>query len=214
MSKQPEDTRAVAEWLGERLHDTIMNLPDRGSVAYTSAGERMAYKDGHRDARHAVAELVTSNDPADTIAALNQRVLEREAEIDRLQAAIAGKLDNEMLLKVLHIEGNTLAADFEGGLARVIAAHFAEVVAEAKNYVEMRFEGHKVGPLLVTVQRMNGKTPHALRMEAEAEVDRLRGALAQAEPLTWCACGDRFTAGEPGMCVNCRAALEPKLAKE
>ena len=35
----------------------------------------------------------------------------------------------------------------------------------------------EVGGLIVTLQREDGKTPHQLRIEAEAERDRLRAAL-------------------------------------
>lgn len=49
---------------------------------------------------------------------------------------------------------------------------------EGKNYIECSLEAGDGGPpVYVTIQRPGGKTPHQLRMEAEAERDRLRAEL-------------------------------------
>jgi hypothetical protein len=45
------------------LHNEIMNIP-ASSVAYWSEQNAMAYKEGHRDARHAAAELALKGDEA------------------------------------------------------------------------------------------------------------------------------------------------------
>ena len=58
------------------LHDEIMNLPSgQGTM---SQSPDMAYKIGHRDARHAAAELA----------------LKADAEIERLRAALAFMVAN------------------------------------------------------------------------------------------------------------------------
>lgn len=45
------------------LHDKIMNIIGRhSSCRATSDGERQAYATGHRDARHAAAELAVAQD--------------------------------------------------------------------------------------------------------------------------------------------------------
>lgn len=57
------------------LHGQIMNLPGAGGLSEigTTQGEQLAYKRGHRDARHAAAELALTAD----------------AEIERLRGALS-----------------------------------------------------------------------------------------------------------------------------
>lgn len=65
-------------------------------------------------------------------------------------------------------------------LAQWVAQCFAEMVASSPNYTEMHFDTRKPESwewITVTVQKGSGKTPHALRMEAECEIDRLRAIL-------------------------------------
>lgn len=51
---------AVAEPTAKDLHDEIMNLPCGPAYAPLRINQRLAYKIGHRDARHAAAELAAS----------------------------------------------------------------------------------------------------------------------------------------------------------
>lgn len=46
------------------LHGQIMNLPGAGGLSEigTTRDEQLAYRRGHRDARHAAAELANEND--------------------------------------------------------------------------------------------------------------------------------------------------------
>jgi hypothetical protein len=44
------------------LHDDIVNLPDASAALFGSVEEAFAYKVGHRDARHAAAELALAAD--------------------------------------------------------------------------------------------------------------------------------------------------------
>ena len=93
MSKQPEDPRDVAEWLGDSLHTAIMNLPAKkydGTTTYD------AYCRGHRDARHAAAQLAASihaASPAATIAALNAEVERLRKDAERLRTGLADILE-------------------------------------------------------------------------------------------------------------------------
>lgn len=52
----------------------------------------------------------------------------------------------------------------------------------AANYVELRVEDD-TGPLTVTVQRYDGKSPHELRVAAEAERDMLRQVVRKMNRL-------------------------------
>ncbi|MES2950260.1 MAG: hypothetical protein V4858_17085 [Pseudomonadota bacterium] len=49
------------EQMRDRLHMEIMNIPCKGPVAALTIKEQRAYALGHRDARHAAAELVTTS---------------------------------------------------------------------------------------------------------------------------------------------------------
>ncbi len=48
------------------------------------------------------------------------------------------------------------------------------------NYLEMQVETDELGPLVLSIQKKWGKTPHELRKEAEAERDK---ALAEVKRL-------------------------------
>ena len=61
------------------LHDQIMNIP-LGNGVSSGAGELVAYKTGHRDARHVAAEIAIASDA---------RIEALEAEISE-QARIIG----------------------------------------------------------------------------------------------------------------------------
>ena len=62
------------------LHGQIMNIPGSGGLSEigTTHGEQLAYKRGHRDARHAAAELALATD----------------TELAELRLLVRGVLDN------------------------------------------------------------------------------------------------------------------------
>ena len=105
-----------------------------------------------------------------------ERIAELEAERDKLIHGVAQGLDGQTLLTDLALRDGGLYAGIEGGAAGLLAAGFAEQFVEAGgvNYVEVSFTHPKTGPLVVTLQRTQGKTPHQLRVEAESERDQLR----------------------------------------
>lgn len=68
------------------------------------------------------------------------------------------------------------------GLAcQMLAASFAGQFkgSKAVNYLEVSMSHPEVGPFTVTMQRLNGKTPHQLLVEAERERDEARALLGQ-----------------------------------
>lgn len=78
------------------LHDQIMNLPAPDDITIagivTDGGNRepsavYAYKCGHRDARHAAAELATQADAR--IAELEAQLKQAQLSIDSLRAHVA-----------------------------------------------------------------------------------------------------------------------------
>ena len=83
------------------------------------------------------------------------------------------------------------AVDVELGCEPEVVANLyaslALLLSEAPNYSEASLTIKPAGVVegyTVTVQRANGKTPHQLRREAEAEVSELRNELAR-ERTEW-----------------------------
>ncbi len=109
---------------------------------------------------------------------------EVEAENERLREALAGRLDATTMLRELAIKEGGLFAQVEGGAAGLLAGAFIDMFdkhepQDARNYIELSF-GSKLGPIVVTVQKVNGKSPARLRAEAEAQRDSLARALQDA----------------------------------
>lgn len=87
----------------------------------------------------------------------------------------------------IDVHHNTLRLGLEGGAAQVLAEALAAQFKEAgaENYLELVFSADQtsVGPLVVTVQRGEGKTPGQLRQETEQKLDRQRDTLREAVAL-------------------------------
>lgn len=108
-----------------------------------------------------------------------------EADISRAMnpwyAAHMLRLENKRLLDLLadpfitglhYTAHGGLDVEAEAPAATLMAGMFMgmfERHPDAKNYIECRFSS-KQGPILVTVTRPGGKTPHELRREAEAKL--------------------------------------------
>ncbi len=92
----------------------------------------------------------------------------REAA-DELEEAMTAL--SEPRLAGISIHENLLSIGMQGGACQLMASAFAEQFRQqgGVNYLEMSFESKDpaIGPLLLTLQRREGKTPHILRMEAE-----------------------------------------------
>ena len=90
--------------------------------------------------------------------------------------------------------------------------------AEAKNFVEMQL-GFRAGPgmphaperFTITIRREMGKTPNELRMEAEAERDRLRTVLAGVRGLVRAADAEEQSAVAAAALGTALAALHAAL---
>ncbi|WP_430229642.1 hypothetical protein [Paraburkholderia tropica] len=107
------------------------------------------------------------------------QTLELIAEVRRLSGIVEKYIDpKEVRLTGMHPIGGALHIGLEGGACKIFAESFAEQFREsgATNYVEMTLESNdaEIGELLVTLQRVQGKTPAQLRREAEAERNALR----------------------------------------
>lgn len=120
-----------------------------------------------------------------------ERIAELEAENGKLRDGLAKGLSEKTMLTELAMRNGGLYAGIEGGAAAVLASAFAEQFTSSGgvNYVEVSFMHPATGPICVTLQRVQGKTPHQLRREAEAERDQLRAEVerlrADAERYEW-----------------------------
>lgn len=97
------------------------------------------------------------------------------AENERLRDLLAEKVVNSTMLTGLIPEDGGMTVGFEGGACGMLAQLFGDQFYESKaiNYLELRFDSAKhpeLGSLVVTLQRVDGKTPHQLREVAETQV--------------------------------------------
>jgi hypothetical protein len=104
-----------------------------------------------------------------------------EAEVARLAALSEGRFRD---VRLVEFKDGELV--LKGTLFEYIAEFMAQMLISSRdrsdpaNYTETRLEHPELGPLVLTLQRGLGKTPHALRREAEAERDALVAALHDA----------------------------------
>lgn len=125
----------------------------------------------------------------------NERLLDENARLLEFEKKLAARLIERDLGP-----GTQAEIEQEGNSVRVrvsaaeFAAEFGQLMADAMedaggtNSVEWQCVHNELGPLTLTLQRVEGKTPGEQREEAEAEVTRLkallRDALAGLETLT------------------------------
>jgi hypothetical protein len=94
-------------------------------------------------------------------------VRRQREHIERLAQTIANPT-----LAGINIGNGSLGVEMEGTGPLLVAGMFLgmfENHPEAENYIECRLSSPQ-GPLVVTVVRAGGKTPHELRMEAERKL--------------------------------------------
>lgn len=107
-------------------------------------------------------------------------------EIDRLRAEVAGKdaeiarlQDRMACLKEFRMDGLGVDMSWTGDAANALMQMLAAMMIDVPNYLEstMTIAGHGES-YVMTIRKHDGKTPHAMRAEADAKVARLREALA------------------------------------
>ncbi|MEP3668954.1 hypothetical protein [Roseibium sp.] len=113
--------------------------------------------------------------------ALKDEVAELKAENERLTALLEARYKDVRLVEF--VNGQLV---LEGS----IIAHMAEYMAQmlegyddgpVANYTETRLTHPRMGELILTMQRLTGKSPHELRREAEAERDLLQERLNEVD---------------------------------
>jgi hypothetical protein len=101
------------------LHDQIMNIPARTGIAISNT-PALAYKEGHRDARHAAAELAISTD------AEIER-LRKEVEEWKVGSNAEARMGDEARSELAELRA-ALAQKAEPGIAQVAEACGAHAV--------------------------------------------------------------------------------------
>lgn len=102
------------------------------------------------------------------------------AECEKLRAALAQKAVSEVMLTEFNIAGNGANLRLEGGACRLLADAFADQFREhgGENFVEVGFTTHDGLRLIVTMQKVEGKTPAQLLNECKTELATARAALS------------------------------------
>jgi hypothetical protein len=110
-------------------------------------------------------------------------------QVEKMQARIKSLEPYEPRVTAMEIQNGEIDVSIKSKeLVEIMASIFETYLDQigAENYGEIQGETHAnqltvdVGrPILVTIQRRDGKTPHTLRREAEAEVARLQAEIAE-----------------------------------
>lgn len=110
---------------------------------------------------------------------ISRRIKELEAENENLR----GQNEVYLRLKEIHMTDKKWNVDFQGEFIPILAEMLYTFFIEAGgvNYVEMRLspKTEGIGPMLLTLQRVWGKTAHELRKEAESQVEILQQKLLE-----------------------------------
>lgn len=114
------------------------------------------------------------------IAELERERDEARVERDVFKDAMFDEAKRDLVITDIAVRGGGFFAAFEGGPCKVFADGFGDMLLEAKapNYIEAQFRSAKLGPdemVTVTVQKVSGKTPHQLRVEAERDLQAAMG---------------------------------------
>lgn len=115
-----------------------------------------------------------------------------EAENEKLRHALAQKITSETVLKDLSMRGNSINMHLDGGACRLLADAFVDQFRHegGKNFVEVGFTSRDGMGLIVTLQRVDGKTPAQLLNDAKKELADLAASVPVVPRFQWC-CNDR-----------------------
>ena len=129
-----------------------------------------------------IARLLT---PWRTIRQLEGEVERLDVEVERLDVEVERLkkiLDNPYLAGVQIGRETGIEVEMQGSGPQLLAGMFEGLLekdgANAQNYLELQFQTRHQGLILVHVQRLHGKSPHALRVQAEQRADAWQ-ALAE-----------------------------------
>jgi len=109
----------------------------------------------------------------------SRRERELEQAVESLQAVIEAMSNPKTLHLDYDEESHKALFELKADFVPLFIAWMAEWFREQGgiNYVEVEAFHPETGPLVFTMQRKDGKTPHELRCEAEAQIERLQDEL-------------------------------------
>ena len=113
-----------------------------------------------------------------------EEIAQLRAERDELKDLTS----TDLIIKELHITPGRLDLSATHPLADALTASLVSVFksAGAENYFEMEAFREDVGPIVITIQRRDGKTPGRISQELRAERDRYKTALESiADAPNW-----------------------------
>jgi hypothetical protein len=115
------------------------------------------------------------DEAATAISTLRAKAAELEKERERLAAIVEERFKDTRLVSAGG-RGEGFGFDLTGGPIPYIAEYLAQFMGHREdrptaNYSEIEVQHNELGPLTLTMQRRSGKTPHQLRVEADARAE-------------------------------------------
>jgi hypothetical protein len=129
---------------------------------------------------------------------LERELSETQRDNTRLRDMVEGNLQ-DVMIKEMHFEDGLLEMWLQHPIFWLFSLGISQmfIAQGAKNYLETRIWVPEVGFINVTCQKEDMKSPHTLRLEAEAETERIRAELAiETEKYARDLCQLREAAGE------------------
>jgi hypothetical protein len=106
------------------------------------------------------------------------RLIEERDYAVRKATMAAAALEKDFELLRLTIESGSMSLEARHPFLLVLASECRVFLRDAPNYMECRLRDD-IGELVLNIRKLEGKTPHDFRREAEAERDRLKALVLQ-----------------------------------
>ena len=120
---------------------------------------------------------------AAAVLAVEHHLAALEDDCARVPRNVADYVAGKATLQDIHARDGRLTLSLNTDLQHVLAAGMVQMLGDAMNYVEMHLRDADGKEYILTAQRGERPTPHALRKMAEAQRDALEAELAQCRAL-------------------------------
>lgn len=117
----------------------------------------------------------------------NARLAARVAELEVNEKRMADDVERhaEAIRSLIGLKESTkegvITIEVSHKCAELIANALAPMLARAQNYVECKLDNRAGEAFTLILQKSAGKTPHRLRLEAEAELEQAKARVAELE---------------------------------
>ena len=158
------------------------NIMERVEKYGAAVPGREHHADWFKDVAHPDAQFIAQANPA-VVLELVRRLRAADSENANLRQAVADNITSSTMLTNMGIVNGGMNITLEGGACQLLADAFCEQFRSsgATNFVEMGFTGPDNLQLLVTLQKVYGKTPAQLKREAEERVAQLEAEAVRRE---------------------------------